>query len=94
MDLAPLTLKEAQLMKKPVIATNVGGVGEMMSDKITGFLVKEGDHQDLIDKLTILLSNKEVAVRMAKEGRKFVEGMFSWEKIAENFLKNIQPYNK
>lgn len=94
MDLAPLTLKEAQLMEKPVIATNVGGVGEMMSDKITGFLVNEGDHQDLIDKLTILLSNKEVAARTGKEGRKFVEDMFSWEKIAENFLKNTQPYIK
>jgi len=41
-----------------------------------------------------LLSNKEVATRMAKEGRKFVEDTFSWEKIAENFLKNTQPYIK
>lgn len=31
---------------------------------------------------------------MAKEGRKFVEDMFSWEKIAESFLKNTQPYIK
>ena len=94
MDLAPLTLKEAQLMEKPVVATDVGGVGEMMSDKITGFLVKEGDYNDIIDKLTILLRDKEIATIMGKEGRKFVEDTFSWKKIAENFLKNIQPYIK
>lgn len=94
MDLAPLTLKEAQLMEKPVVATDVGGVREMMLDKTTGFLVREGDQQDLIEKLSILLKNKEMATNIGKEGRKFVENTFSWKKIAENFLKNIQPYIK
>ena len=37
MDLAPLSLKEAQLMEKPVVVTNVGGNPEMMVDKKTGF---------------------------------------------------------
>ena len=46
MDLAPLTLKEAQLMERPVIATNVGGNSEIMVDGQTGFLVKEGDSDD------------------------------------------------
>jgi glycosyltransferase involved in cell wall biosynthesis len=55
MDLAPLTLKEAQLMEKPVIGTNVGGIYEMMEDKVTGFLIKENDPKDLIEKLTILI---------------------------------------
>ena len=41
MDLAPLTLKEAQLMEKPVIATDVGGDKEMMEDGKTGYLVRE-----------------------------------------------------
>ena len=51
MDLAPLTLKEAQLMEKPVIATDVGGDKEMMVDKKTGFLVKEGDANDVNKKI-------------------------------------------
>ena len=38
-DMAPLTLLEAQLMKKPVIATSVGGIPELMEDEKTGFLV-------------------------------------------------------
>ena len=55
MDLAPLSLKEAQLMGKPVVATNVGGNPEMMMDGKTGFLVKEGDANDLFEKLSSLL---------------------------------------
>ena len=66
MDLAPLTLKEAQLMKKPVVATNVGGNQEMMIDGKTGFLVEQGSHQQIIDKLSLLLEDKELA---KKNGR-------------------------
>ena len=90
MDLAPLTLKEAQLMEKPVVATNVGGIPEMMQDKKTGFLVNEGDSQDLIDKLSVLISDKITANKMGKEGRKFVEETFAWDKIARNFLDVIK----
>ncbi len=43
MDTTPLSLKEAQLMEKPVIATNVGGNSEIMIDGETGYLVEEGN---------------------------------------------------
>ena len=92
MDLAPLTLKEAQLMEKPVIATDVGGNKEMMADKKTGFLVKEGDADDIIKKLSKLLENKQMASEMGKEGAKFVKQQFNWERIAKKFLEVIKPY--
>ena len=94
MDLAPLTLKEAQLMEKPVVATNVGGVSEMMEDKKTGFLIKEGDYNQLIDVLTLLFKDKELARKMGVEGRKFVEDTFSWDKIAANFANVVKSYVK
>jgi len=94
MDLAPLTLKEAQLMEKPVIATDVGGNKEMMIDKKTGFLVKEGDYEGVIEKISYLLENKEIAQKMGEEGAKFIQEEFNWEKVAKNFLKIIKPYLK
>lgn len=42
-DMSPLTLQEAQLMKKPVIATAVGGIPELMKDGETGFLIEKDD---------------------------------------------------
>ena len=92
MDLAPLTLKEAQLMEKPVICTDVGGVGEMMADNQTGFLVKDGNYEDLIEKLTLLINDKELAEKMGKEGKKFVVKTFSWEVIAKMFLDVVEPH--
>jgi glycosyltransferase involved in cell wall biosynthesis len=92
MDTAPLTLKEAQLMEKPVVASDVGGVSEMMVDGKTGFLIKEGDYKEWIKKLTILLNDKSKSKQMGKEGRKFVEENFNWEKIAKNFLQIVEKY--
>ena len=92
MDLAPLTLKEAQLMKKPVIATDVGGNKEMMVDGKTGFLVREGNSEDIIKRITELIENKSLQNEMGEEGRKFVKEEFNWEKIAKRFLDIIKPY--
>jgi len=94
MDLAPLTLKEAQLMEKPVIATDVGGDKEMMVDKKTGFLVKEGDANDIIKKLSRILENKQMATEMGKEGVEFIKKQFNWDRVAKNFLEIIRPYVK
>jgi len=94
MDLAPLSLKEAQLMKKPVVATNVGGNPEMMVDGKTGFLVEKGNPEELIDKLTLLLEDKKLAKKMGDDGRKFVEDTFNWNLIAKNFIKITKTYLK
>ena len=94
MDLAPLTLKEAQLMEKPVIATDVGGDKEMMVDKKTGFLVKEGDAEDVIEKISKILDDKQLAIEMGKNGSKFIKEQFNWELVAKKFLKTIEPYLK
>ena len=81
-------------MEKPVIATDVGGDKEMMIDKKTGFLVREGNAEDIINKLTYIFENKEVGVQLGKEGSKFIKEQFNWKRVAENFLKIIEPYVK
>ena len=94
MDLAPLSLKEAQLMEKPVVATNVGGVPEMMIDGKTGFLVDEGDHQGWIEKLSKILNDKDLTEDMGKHGKKFVQDTFNWDIGAKNFIRILDTYVK
>ena len=94
MDLAPLTLKEAQLMKKPVIATNVGGNPEMMIDGKTGFLVEQGNHEQIIARLSLLLADKELSKKMGNDGRKFIEDTFNWEAATKLFIKTLESYLK
>jgi glycosyltransferase involved in cell wall biosynthesis len=92
MDLASLSLKEAQLMRKPVIATNVGGNPEMMIDGKTGFLVEQGNPEQLIGKIRLLLGDKKLAKDMGDNGRKFICDTFNWELIAKNFIKITKSY--
>ena len=89
-DMSPLTLQEAQLMKKPVVATNVGGIPELMKDNETGFLVEKGNAKELIEKISFLINNKEKRKEMGNAGRKFIENNFTWEKIASNFIKDLE----
>ena len=93
-DMSPLTLQEAQLMKKPVVATNVGGIPELMKDGITGFLVNKGNAKEWIEKLSILLNDKEKRNEMGNLGRQFIEESFSWEKIVTEFINSLQSYVK
>jgi len=92
-DMSPLTLQEAQLMKKPVVATNVGGISELMKDNETGFLVEKGNPEELIEKISFLIDNEEKRDEMGIAGRKFVEENFSWEKIAKEFVNILEGYN-
>jgi glycosyltransferase involved in cell wall biosynthesis len=84
--MSPLTLLEAQLMKKAVVATNVGGIPELMKDNESGFLVNKGDADGWIEKLSLLINDDNQAVKMGTKGRKFVEENFSWEIIASRFI--------
>ena len=93
-DMSPLTLLEAQLMKKPVIATNVGGIPELMKDKVNGFLIEKGDSEKLTEYLQIIFNDQDKAKSMGNSGKKFVEENFSWEIIAKKFTDDVQELIK
>ena len=89
-DMSPLTLLEAQLMEKPVIASSVGGIPELLQNNITGFLVDKGNSEQLIEKISILINDKTKSMQMGKKGREFVVKNFSWEIIAKNFVEILK----
>jgi len=90
LDMSPLTLLEAQLMKKPVIATNVGGIPELMIDKKTGFLIEKGNSEELVKKIEEILNDPKKIEEMGIQGRKFVEENFSWKIITQKFIDNLK----
>ena len=91
-DMSPLTLQEAQLMEKPVIATNVGGIPELMKDGETGFLIKKDSPEELFEKLSMLLNNLEEAKKMGGKGKEFVKNNFNWDKICNDFLNHLKKH--
>ena len=92
-DMSPLTLQEAQLMEKPVIATNVGGIPELMKDGETGLLIEKNNSNELFEKLSMLLNNLENANQMGVKGKEFVKSNFNWEKICNDFLNHLKKHN-
>ena len=90
--MSPHTILEASIMKKPIVATNVGGIPESVKDKETAFLVEKEDAEELVEKLTFLLSNNEKAQEMSLAGYNFVKKNFTWDIIAKNFAQMIKFY--
>ena len=89
--MSPLTLLEAKLMKKPVIATNVGGIQELMRDGKTGFLIEKNNSKDLKEKILLVL--KEItSEKMGSEGKKFVIENFDWKIIAKRFKNMLEQH--
>ena len=91
-DMSPLSLQEAQLMEKPVVATNVGGIPELMEDGKTGFLVEKGNANDLLEKLSMSINNLENSNEMGKKGREFVKNNFNLDKICNDFLNHLKKH--
>ncbi len=73
----PLTILEAMAYGKPVIATNVGGVPEVVKDRVSGILVSPKDPEALYNAMNELLSDKEKLQKMGHNGKKICNESFS-----------------
>jgi glycosyltransferase involved in cell wall biosynthesis len=73
---------EAMAGEKPVVATNGGGVPEIVQDGITGLLVPMGDVEKMAEALDYLLANPDVAHQMGQEGRSRVLANFTIQRTA------------
>lgn len=83
---------EAMMLEKPVIATNVGGIPEIVKDSKTGFLVELGDSEKIAFLINKLLSESEMSKRVVNDAKKNVE-KFSWAVIAKKFSEIIDNLN-
>lgn len=77
----PNVLLEAQLAGTPVVATDVGGVRECLSDNETGYVVDDDEGIMLASRIIELHSNKSKLMRAGELGRRFVSTNFSIEKM-------------
>lgn len=91
-DVLPRSVKEASLMEKPIIASNVGGIPEIVRNNQTGYLCNVNDVDQWIEKIRFLLDNPDVARKFGKNAREYVTKTFDWRKIAEDFLKIFKDF--
>ena len=72
----PYVISEAMAASRPVVATSVGGVGEMVEDGVSGILVPPGDSEALADALKELAADADLREVMGAAGRSIAERRF------------------
>jgi glycosyltransferase involved in cell wall biosynthesis len=75
----PRCVLEALSLGRPVVATSVGGIPEIISDGETGMLVPPGDPEALAAAIARLLADRELACSLGTAGRKLIEERYTGE---------------
>jgi len=101
-DNLPNVILEAMACGTPVLAFNTGGIGDMITDGVTGGLVRRGDVTNFAGKLAVLLSDSKNLSWLGMNSRKAALHLFSDEVIGRELrqlyetlgLRPIEPGKK
>lgn len=80
-------LLEAMINGTPVIASDIGGITDIVKDKITGLLVPPGNAETLAASIVRLAEDSKLRQHLIEEGYALVNGEFSWKHIAQESLQ-------
>jgi glycosyltransferase involved in cell wall biosynthesis len=79
----PMVVLEAYACGKPVIASNVGGLKELIIDGETGLLFKAGNFKQMAEKMAYLLNDNDKAIEIGRKARILVEEKYSIDKVVD-----------
>ncbi len=80
---------EAMACGTPVVASQVGGLAFLVQDGVTGFTVPVDEPQALADRLSTLLSDPDLRLRMGRQAAEFARG-YGWDQIAARIITVYQ----
>ncbi len=88
-----LVLVEAMAAAKPIVATDMGGIPEVVKDKVNGLLVPYKDIKALSKAIIYMIENKEKAAEMGRKGYEIARSRFNYEdhidKIEEIYYQSL-----
>lgn len=84
-----LTILEAMAFGKPVIASRIGGVRELIVDGVNGFLVESNNDEELAERIKYLLGNPDICKQMGKRGKEIVQEKFPLKKYVEGMEESF-----
>ncbi len=86
----PNVVLEAMACRKPVIATRVGGIPEVVSDGVTGILVEPRNVFQLTEAMQTLLRDEDLCSRLGVAAEGLINERFTWEASADSLIKIYQ----
>ena len=84
-DGLPNVALEAMAAGKPLVATRVGGLPDLVQPGENGVLVDERDVDGLAEAIVMLAQDRDLCTRMGERGRSLIRDSMSWEIVAERF---------
>jgi len=87
MESLPQVIKEAFYLKIPVIATNVGGIPEIIQNENTGILIPSENEQEMISAINNLIENDSLIETMTKNAFNFINKFYSWDKLLPKYIE-------
>jgi glycosyltransferase involved in cell wall biosynthesis len=83
-------VNEAMACGLPIIASRkVGATGDIVRDGINGFVVKEGDIEELADRMRLLVTDRELRKRMGKASKEIIKG-WTYEAALPNVIQAVE----
>jgi glycosyltransferase involved in cell wall biosynthesis len=86
----PIKPLEAMALEKPVIASNVGGLKELISDGTNGILFEAENLERLVEKTLLLLADPELRINLGKQARLSILKKRDWAQIIPNYSQIYQ----
>ena len=87
MESIPQVIKEAFFLNIPVVATEVGGIPELIEHEKNGLLVDPNNSTQLVNSVNELLKNKDKAGNIAQAGHDYVVKNLTWEVLLPRYVK-------
>ncbi|MBC7262851.1 MAG: glycosyltransferase family 4 protein [Chloroflexi bacterium] len=82
---APMAIIEAMAAGVPVVATEVGGIADLVEDGVTGFLFPARDAMTMAERMLCLLENRDLCWRMGCEAKARARGRFGLMEVAHKY---------
>lgn len=86
-EVLPFALLEAQMLGRPVVATRVGGVADVILHGRTGLLFDGGDPSQIVGTLAQMLDSEELRTQMGREARRHAMAAFRAEQMVAQVLQ-------
>lgn len=89
-DNLPMVICQAFAMGKPIVASEIDGIPEIVKNGVDGLLFTPGNSEHLAEKISYLINNPELMIKFSRNARKEAEELFDSEKHYQNLLKIFQ----
>lgn len=83
---------EAMYCAKPVIASNVGGITDIIIDRVNGLLVPPADPPALAEAIKLLATDDALRKKMGAQAKKDVDARFNWNTIVNKLIALYEKY--